>query len=99
MARLEGVSAVENKIEVLPLSPFDDRIRLAVLRSIYGYPALQRYGMPPIAPIRIIVENGRVQLQGVVDNEMDKNLAFMRANGVSGVFAVENNLVVSRKSS
>jgi osmotically-inducible protein OsmY len=66
-----------------------------VLRSIYGYPALQRYGAPPIAPIRIIVANGRVELKGVVDSEMDKNLAFMRANGVSGVFAVENHLLVA----
>ena len=98
VTRLEGVRTVENNIEVLPLSPFDDRIRIAVLRSIYGYPALQRYGAPPIAPIRIIVENGRVQLKGVVDSEMDKNMAFMRANGVSGVFAVENHLqVASRK--
>jgi hyperosmotically inducible protein len=98
VARLEGVRLVENRIEVLPLSRFDDQIRLAVARAIYGYPALQRYGMPVNAPIRIIVENGRVDLRGVVDNETDSNIAFIRANGVSGVFAVENHLqVASRK--
>lgn len=97
VARLEGVKKVENSIEVLPLSPYDDRIRLAVLRAVYGYPALQRYGAPPIAPIRIIVENGRVSLQGVVDNEGDRNIAFIRANGVSGVFEVENRLLVAGK--
>lgn len=95
VARLEGVRKVENNIEVLPLSPYDDRIRLAVLRAVYGYPALQRYGAPPIAPIRIIVENGRVSLQGVVDNEADRNIAFIRANGVAGVFEVENRLLVA----
>lgn len=97
VARLEGVGFVENRIEILPLSRFDDQIRLAVARAIYGYPALQRYGMPVQAPIRIIVENGRVELRGVVDNEMDKNLAFLRANGVSGVFAVENSLEVANR--
>lgn len=95
VARLEGVEKVVNEIEVLPLSPFDDRIRLAVVRAVYGYPALQRYAMPVQAPIRIIVRNGQVELKGVVDNEMDRNLAFMRANGVAGVFAVENRLLVA----
>lgn len=97
VAKLEGVRKVENNIEVLPLSPYDDRIRLAVLRAVYGYPALQRYGAPPNPPIRIIVENGRVSLQGVVDNEADRNIAFMRANAVAGVFEVENRLLVAGK--
>lgn len=95
VARLEGVEKVVNDIEVLPLSPYDDRLRLAVLRAVYGYPALQRYGMPVQAPIRIIVRNGQVELKGVVDSEADRNLAFMRANGVAGVFAVENRLLVA----
>lgn len=95
VARLEGVEKVVNDIEVLPLSPYDDRIRLAVLRAVYGYPALQRYGMPVQAPIRIIVRNGQVELKGFVDSEADRNLAFMRANGVPGVFAVDNQLLVA----
>ncbi len=95
VARLEGVKKVENDIVVLPLSRYDDRIRRAVLVSIYGYPALQRYGLPVQAPIRIIVSNGRVELKGVVDNETDRNLAYMRANGVAGVFSVENDLLVA----
>lgn len=92
--RIEGVAHVVNNIEVLPLSPFDDRVRLAVYRSIYGYGPLQRYGLNPQAPIRIIVSNGNVTLEGVVANEMDRNLANVRANGVSGVFSVTNELRV-----
>lgn len=94
--RIEGVERVVNNIEVLPLSPFDDRIRLATLRAVYGYGPLQRYGLGARAPIRIIVKNGNVTLEGVVANEMDRNLAFIRANGVSGVFSVTNDLRVDR---
>jgi hyperosmotically inducible periplasmic protein len=93
---IEGVENVDNQIEVLPLSPMDDRLRVRLYRAIYGYPALQRYAMPVIKPIRIIVKNGHVTLEGVVDNETDKNLAEVRAKGVSGVFSVENNLVVAK---
>ena len=93
--RLEGVAKVDNQIEVLPLSPNDDRIRLATLRAIYGYAPLQRYALGAIAPIRIIVRNGDVTLEGVVGSEMDKNLAFMRANQVFGSFTVKNALQVS----
>jgi hyperosmotically inducible protein len=89
---LEGVSGVDNQIEVLPLSPFDDRIRLLALRAIYGYPALQRYSLPVVHPIRIIVKNGNITLEGVVLNEGDKNIAGIRANGVPGAFSVTNNL-------
>ena len=92
--RIEGVEKVDNQIEVLPLSPNDDRIRRAVYRAIYGYPALQRYAMGVQQSIRIIVKNGNVNLEGVVDNEADKNMANIRARGVSGVFAVNNNLQV-----
>jgi len=94
--RIEGVTAVENNIEVLPLSPFDDSIRVRVARAIYGYGPLQRYGLGAQPPIRIVVKNGNVTLEGAVGNEMDKNIAFIRANGVSGVFSVTNDLVVSR---
>jgi hyperosmotically inducible protein len=94
--RIEGVEKVDNQIEVLPVSTMDDQLRLALYRAIYGYSALERYAMPVIKPIRIIVKNGNVTLEGVVDNEGDKNLANMRANGVSGVFSVTNNLVVAK---
>lgn len=96
--RLEGVKSVSNQIEVLPLSPFDNRIRLATLYSVYGYPALQRYGLGTNPSIRIIVKNGEVTLEGVVLNEGDKNIAFLRANGVSGVFKVTNNLRIENES-
>ncbi len=92
--RLAGVSRVNNEIEVLPLSPFDDRLRLAVFRSIYSQSALNRYALGAIPGIHIIVKNGNVTLEGVVGREMDRNIAFLRANGVSGVFNVENNLRV-----
>jgi len=96
VAKLEGVNRVVNEIEVLPLSPFDDRIRMATARAIYGYGPLQRYGLGANPSIRIIVKNGNVSLQGVVSSEMDKNLAFIRANGVSGSFAVANDLRIER---
>ncbi len=92
--KIEGVEHVDNQIELLPLSPNDDRIRRAVYRAIYGYPALQKYALGVQQPIRIIVKNGNVTLEGVVDNEGDKNIANIRANGVSGVFSVKNNLQV-----
>jgi hyperosmotically inducible protein len=92
--RIEGVERVKNEIEVLPLSPEDDRIRIAEFRAIYGDPALNRYAHQAIPPIHIIVKNGNVTLEGVVDNEGDKNIAGIRANGVPGVFSVTNNLRV-----
>ena len=94
--RIEGVEKVDNQIEVLPPSPMDDRLRVALYRAIYGYPALQRYAMPVIKPIRIIVRSGHVTLEGVVDNEGDKNIAGIRASGVRGIFSVTNNLVVAK---
>jgi hyperosmotically inducible protein len=94
--RIEGVEKVDNQIEVLPASPMDDRLRLQLFRAIYQYPALQKYELGVQKPIRIIVKNGRVSLEGVVDNEADKNLAGMRANGVPGIFSVTNNLQVSK---
>ena len=89
---IEGVSAVDNQIEVLPVSGMDDATRLAVYRAIYSKPTLQRYQMGAVPPIHIIVKNGNVTLEGVVANEMDKNVAGLAANGVSGVFKVTNNL-------
>jgi hyperosmotically inducible protein len=92
--KIEGVEQVDNQIEVLPVSTMDDQLRVALYRAIYGYSTLERYAMPVVKPIRIIVKNGNVTLEGVVDNEGDKNLANMRANGVSGVFSVTNHLEV-----
>jgi hyperosmotically inducible protein len=91
---IEGVEKVDNQIEVLPTSPMDDGIRRRLFRAIYQYPALQKYELGVQKPIRIIVKNGHVTLEGVVDNEADKNLAGLRANGVSGTFSVTNNLQV-----
>lgn len=93
---IEGVEHVDNQIEVLPVSPSDDRLRVRLYRAIYGDGALERYAMPVIKPIRIIVKNGHVTLEGVVDNETDKNLAGIRANGVPGIFSVTNNLQVAK---
>jgi len=91
---IEGVERVDNRIEVLPNSPMDNRLRRQLYRAIYGYPALEKYALGIQKPIRIIVKNGHVALEGVVDNEGDKNFAGMRANGVPGVFSVTNNLQV-----
>jgi hyperosmotically inducible protein len=91
---IEGVEKVENQIDVLPPSPMDDGLRIRLYREIYGYPALEKYALGVQKPIRIIVKNGRVTLEGVVDNETDKNLAGLRANGVPGIFSVTNNLQV-----
>lgn len=96
--KIEGVEKVTNQIEVLPLSPHDDRLRIALYRSIYGFPALRRYALPVIKPIRIIVKNGNVTLEGVVSSDADKNLVNMRANSVSGLFSVTNNLRVESES-
>jgi hyperosmotically inducible protein len=96
--RIEGVTNVVNNIEVLPLSPNDDRIRRGVYRAIYGDPALStRYGFRALPSIHIIVKNGNVRLEGVVANEMDRNIAGLRANGVSGAFHVDNDLRVEGK--
>lgn len=98
LKHIEGVTKVDNQIEVLPPSPMDDRLRLELYRAIYGYTALEKYALGVQKPIRIIVKNGRVSLEGVVDNEGDKNVAGLRANGVPGLFGVTNNLqVVSSK--
>jgi hyperosmotically inducible periplasmic protein len=91
---IEGVEKVDNQIDVLPPSPMDDGLRLRLYREIYGYPALEKYALGVQKPIRIIVKNGHVTLEGVVDNETDKNLAGLRANSVPGIFSVTNNLRV-----
>jgi hyperosmotically inducible protein len=91
---IEGVASVNNQIEVLPVSPMDDQLRRAVYRAIYGDAVLSRYGMSALPSIHIIVKNGNVALEGVVDSESDKNLANLRASAVPNVFSVTNNLTV-----
>ena len=93
---IEGVERVVNEIEVLPLSPNDDRIRRAVYQAVYSKEPLQRYAMGAVPPIHIIVKNGNVTLEGVVANEGDKNLAGIAASGVPGVFSVTNHLNLDR---
>lgn len=84
-----------NNIEVLPLSPDDDSIRIAAFHAVYGDPSLSsRYAYSAAPSIHIIVKNGNLRLEGVVANEMDKNVAGVRANGVHGVFSVQNDLSV-----
>ena len=91
---IESVSGVNNNIEVLPPSPMDDQLRRALYRAIYGDPSLNKYSWSSVASIHIIVKNGNVTLEGVVDSEGDKNLAGLRANSVPNVFSVKNNLTV-----
>lgn len=97
--RVKGISGVDeviNEIEVLPVSPADDRIRLAIARNIYRTESLERYGFQTNPSIHIIVKNGRVTLEGVVDTEGDKTIAGMKAREVGGTFEVTNNLRVER---
>jgi hyperosmotically inducible periplasmic protein len=94
-----GVKDVVDNIEVDPVSPMDDGIRLAVARAVYGYASLNRYAIDPAKPIRISVQNGHVELYGVVDSQSDKDTANIRANSVPGVFSVENHLQVANQPS
>ncbi|MEO6804772.1 MAG: BON domain-containing protein [Edaphobacter sp.] len=94
VANYPGVKDVIDNIDVAPVSPMDDRIRLAEARAIYGFPTLNKYAIDPAKPIRITVVNGNVTLSGVVDSQADKDTANVRANGVAGVFKVVNNLQV-----
>lgn len=92
--RIEGVRQVINHIEVLPLSNFDNQIRIAAYRKIYGYPGFEKYAIQALPPIHIIVKNGNITLVGVVASKMDSQIAYMQARSVSGVFSVTNDLRV-----
>ena len=96
--KIEGVERVKSQIEVLPLSPNDDRLRLSLSRAIYGHPVLQTLAIRAVPPIHILVENGNVTLEGAVANSMEKTVAGMQANSVFGVFSVTNNLLVDDAS-
>lgn len=95
---IEGVQSVDNQIEVLPPSSMDDGLRLRLFRAIYGFPSLEKYDLGTIKQIRIIVKNGRVRLEGVVDSQADKDTIGVRANTVPGIFEVQNNLQVASNS-
>jgi osmotically-inducible protein OsmY len=92
-----GVKQVNDEIEVDPTSMMDDRTRMQVARAVYGYPTLNKYAMDPAKPIRISVQNGHVELAGVVDTQADKDTAGIRANGVPGIFSVKNDLQVANQ--
>jgi osmotically-inducible protein OsmY len=94
-----GVKGVNDEIEVDPTSIMDDQTRMAVARAVYGDAVLNKYAIDPAKPIRISVQNGHVALYGVVDSKGDKDIAGIRANGVPGVFSVENHLVVAGQPS
>jgi hyperosmotically inducible periplasmic protein len=92
-----GVKGVVDRIQVDPVSPMDNRIRFEVARAVYGFPSLNRYAIDPAAPIRIAVQNGNVELYGMVDSTADRNVAYLRANSVPGVFSVKNYLEVANQ--
>jgi osmotically-inducible protein OsmY len=93
-----GVKEVVGDIQVDPVSLMDDQTRMQVARAVYGYPSLNKYAVDPAKPIRISVQNGNVELYGVVDSASDKEVAGMRANGVPGVFSVKNYLQVANQT-
>lgn len=96
--RIEGVTSVNNRIEVLPLSPNDDRLRLSLYRAIYGHRTLETLAIRAVPPIHLIVENGHVTLEGAVPDAAAKSIAELQANSVSGVFSVTNNLLVDSET-
>jgi hyperosmotically inducible periplasmic protein len=96
--RIEGVNHVNNQIKVLPPSPMDDRIRVAVARAISNQSGLYRYFMGAVPSIHIIVDSGHVTLKGVVDNQGDDTQAKLAANQVPGVFSVKDELQIANQS-
>jgi hyperosmotically inducible protein len=97
---IESVSKVINEIHILPLSPMDDQLRIAIYRAIFKQDSpLLLYGLRSVPPIHIIVENGRATLKGVVASEMDKQLAYIAARGVPGLFDVKNELKAEKPTS
>jgi osmotically-inducible protein OsmY len=99
VAYTPGVKGLINEMRVDPVSPMDNGIRVRVYRAIYDFPSMRRYAMVPAKPIRISVQNGRVTLYGIVDSQMDKQIAYQRAMGVPNVFQVTNDLVVAGNGS
>jgi osmotically-inducible protein OsmY len=97
VATTPGVKDVIDNIEVDPVSTMDDQTRIAVARSIYSFPTLNKYAIDPGKPIRVSVQNGHVELYGTVDSQADKEAAYVRANSVPGVFSVKNYLQVGNQ--
>ena len=97
-SHMRGILDVIDEVQVDPLSPMGDHLRVQVARSIYAYPSLNKYAIDPVKPIRISVQNGNVTLYGMVDNQMDKDVAALRANGVPGIFNVVNKLQVASET-
>ncbi len=87
-----GVTRVNDNIEVLPLSPFDNGIRIRAYNAIFGYPALSRYAINARPPIHIVVKNGNITLAGVVNNELDRKLVYSRIRSLPGAFTITNDL-------
>jgi osmotically-inducible protein OsmY len=96
-ATMPGIKDVVDEIEVDPVSGFDDQTRMQVARAVYGFPSLNKYAIDPAKPIRIAVQNGNVELYGVVDSQADKDAAFIRAKTVPDVFSVKNYLEVANQ--
>ena len=92
--RIEDVTFVDNQIEVLPASFQDDQLRIVAYRTIYGYPVLRRYAINSIPPIRLIIKNGHLTVEGVVATQGDKNIVNIVANTIPGLFSVTNHLQV-----
>ncbi len=99
VATTPGVKDMVDNIEVDPVSTMDDQTRLAVARAVYGFTTLNKYAIDPAKPIRISVQNGNVELYGVVDSKADKDAAYIQANSVPGVFSVKNYLQVAGQPS
>lgn len=97
VATTPGVKDLIDNIEVDPVSQMDDQSRIAVARAVYGFPTLNKYALDPGKPIRISVQNGHVELYGVVNSQADKDAAYLRANAVPGVFSVKNYLQVANQ--
>jgi hyperosmotically inducible protein len=98
LRRIAGATAVNNEIDVLPWSPDDERLRKSLYRAVYGHPAVEKLAVRAIPPIRLIVENGHVTLEGAVPNSAAKSAAEMQANNVAGVFSVTNRLLVESEA-
>jgi len=94
VASVRGVRSVENNLEVLPLSPFDNEIRFRVARAIYRDPVLYRYGFQAYPPIHIIVKNGNVTLTGVLNNSLEKIVAERASRFAATYFGLDNQLRV-----
>jgi osmotically-inducible protein OsmY len=94
VANTPGVKDVVDNLDVAPLSPMDDQLRIRLANAIYGAPQLTKYAVNPVKPIRITVVNGNVTLTGVVDSKMDRDIAGIKANTVPGVFKVDNQLQI-----